>query len=122
MGTCGAWLLPGAWAHPAHTWHLGSAFGMGTPQRTRGPWPLTFGWRQVELWSWLRTQGEWVGRQDMINGYSGRTQFYWVLYEDSIFMDTKIQNIIIIIIINKIINKFERNYYYLYYNFLWYFL
>jgi len=58
VGTRGAWLLPKGWAHLAHTWCLGSAFGLGTPQRTHGPWALTFGWRQVKLGSCLQTQGE----------------------------------------------------------------
>jgi len=67
----------------------------------------------------------------MINGSSVRTQFYWVLYQDSMFMSPQILNIIIffrniisfiiINIINKIINKFERKNYYLYYKLLWFF-
>jgi len=68
---------------------LGSCLGPGHTLHTRGTWALPLGWAlpsvhvalglsllvgdklsfghgsgQVELWSWLRTQGEWVGRQD----------------------------------------------------------
>jgi len=38
---------------------LGSAYGLGTPQRTRGAWAV-LGWAQVALESWLRTQGKWI--------------------------------------------------------------
>jgi hypothetical protein len=103
----------GAWAGhiPAHTWRLGSV-GLGTS----GTWVMT-------------SDSRGIGRASgpMINGSSVRTQFYWVLHQDSMFMGLRILNIIIyfrnmiifiiINIINKIINKFERKSYYLYYNF-----
>jgi hypothetical protein len=108
----------GAWAGhiPAHTWRLGSV-GLGTS----GTWVMT-------------SDSRGIGRASgpMINGSSVRTQFYWVLHQDSMFMGLRILNIIIyfrniiifiiINIINKIINKFERKSYYLYYNFFWHFL
>jgi hypothetical protein len=93
--------------------------GSGTSQCTRDTWTPVFG---------LETSGAWVLASDskgmvwsarpMINGSSIRIQFYWVLHQDSMFMDDRILNIIIIIIIIiKLINKFERKYYYLYYKF-----
>jgi hypothetical protein len=132
-------LLPQCWAHPAHTWRLG-CLPVG--------WVLLSAHVALGLPGWamiappLETSGAWVMAPDsrgmgrasrpMINGFSVRTQFYWVLHQNSMFMGPWILNIIIrfrniiifiiINIINKIINKFERKYYYLYYKFLWHFL
>jgi len=89
-------------------------------------------------WKWptptphFRTPGAWVTALDprgmslasrpMINGSSVRTQFYWVLHQEPRFRGPRILNIIfcfrniiifiIISILNKIINKFHRKYYY----------
>jgi len=123
------------------TWCLAPAWGLGTPyahvalglclwvgHSLAYTWPLGSHFWLVTSWAWvmaLDSTGMGWSSGSMINGSSVRTQFYWVLYQDSIFMGIKIQNIIIIFIINiinKIINKFKRNYYYLYYNFLWHFL
>ena len=136
MGTHGAWLPSGGWAHPcahmalglcqvvgtpcshvalglclwvghslAHTWRLGSALGLATS----GAVVMAPDSRGID-WS----------SGPMINKSSVRTQFFWVLYQDLMFMGSRILNIIIsfrniiifiiINIINKIINKFERKY------------
>jgi hypothetical protein len=106
----------GARHTPMHTWRLGSV-GLGTS----GTWVMTSDSRGID----------WASGP-MINGSSVRTQFYWILHQDSMFMGLRILNIIIyfrniiifiiINIINKIINKFERKSYYLYYNCFWHFL
>jgi len=69
----------------------------------------------------LETPGAWVtspnprGMSPMsgltINGSCVRTQFYWVLHQNPNFLDPMNLNIIVV---NKIINKFERKYYYYY--------
>jgi hypothetical protein len=121
LRTRGAWALPSAhvalglclWVghSPAHTWCLGCV-GLGTS----GAWVMAKDSREMDLVSGPKG-----------NRSSIRTQFYWVLHQDSMFMVPTILNVIIsfrniiifiiINIINKIINKFERKYYYLYYNF-----
>jgi hypothetical protein len=116
--TCALGFLRPCWAHPAHTWHLGC--GGLAPLGTSGGWVMAPDSREMN-----RASGP------MINGSSIRTQFYWVLYQDSMFMRPRILNIIIcfrniisfiiINIINKIINKFEIKNYYLYYKLLWFF-
>ena len=98
---------------PAHTWRLGCV-----------------GWAMIA--PHLVTSGAWIIALDprgmgpvlgpTINGSCVRTQFYWVLHQNSKFLGPRILNIIIcfrniiifiiINIINKIINKFERKYYY----------
>ena len=64
---------------PAHTWRLGCV-GLGTS----GDWV-----RALDLRGIGRSSGP------MINGSSVRTQFYWVLHQDSMFMGLRILNIII---------------------------
>jgi hypothetical protein len=116
---------------PTHMWRLGSCL-CWAHQCTHDAWPvLSELWSRSigDKWRLVHSSGlkgmDWVS-EPMINGSSIRTQFYWVLYQDSMFMDPKILNIIIcfinIIIIIKIINKFKRKYYYLYYKVLWHFL
>jgi hypothetical protein len=97
--TRGAWALPQVWAlptahvalelclwvgySPAHTWRLGD-IGLGTS----GAWVMAKYSKEMSLAS-----------RPKINGSSIRTQFYWVLYHDSMFMGPKI-----LIIINSLRN------------------
>jgi hypothetical protein len=152
--THGAGDMPQCWAHPAHRLRLGSYLSAGHTMRTGGAWaaclwvghPQAHTWRlgyAVKPWSRpngdkgcfdhgykLKRNGSGVRTHDQWS--SVRTQFYWVLHQDSTFLGSRILNIIIcfrniiifimINIINKIIYKFERKYYYLSYRFLWYFL
>ena len=114
------------------------AFGLGTPKRTRGAWAaLVKPWSRPIGDKWCfghgyRLKGNGLGVRTHDQWSSVRTQFYWVLHQNSTFLGHRIlkiiicfRNIIIFIIINiinKIIYKFERKYYYLSYKFLWYFL
>jgi hypothetical protein len=94
-------LLLRGWAHPQHT--RGAS---AVPQCWAPPIALVaLGLRWVSHdCAALGTSGAWVmaldswgmGRalEPMINGFSVKTQFYWVLHQDSIFLGPKILNII----------------------------
>jgi len=123
------WVMPQCWAHPCTTWRLGCLPRLGTPQHTRGAWASLVVAHAVPH---FRTPSAWVMTLDprkmglasrpTINRSSVRTQFYWVLHQEPRFRGSRILHIIfcfrniiifiIIIILNKIINKFHIKYYY----------
>jgi hypothetical protein len=127
--TRGAWAATCVLADYAHTWCLGSRlcaghtlahmWRLGCSERESCPYPLKNTWRlghgagPKRNGSGIRTQDQWVLRNDPI--LLGSSSKLMVLGPKILNIIMCFRNIIIFIIINiinKIINKFERKYYY----------